>query len=117
MITEEPVRLGQALELLPLGVDEMPLPSHLAHPVQAYLNSLAPSSRRPQLSALDWIARRSTQVFDAETMPWQRLRRPHGLKIRSLLEENYLPANDRRDHTVQRKAARQLLVPYVAPEG
>jgi hypothetical protein len=85
--------------------------------VQAYLNSLAPSSRRPQLSALDWIARRSTQVFDAETMPWQRLRRPHGLKIRSLLEENYLPANDRRDHTVQRKAARQLLVPYVAPEG
>jgi integrase len=29
-------------------------------------------------------------------MPWQRLRRPHALKIRSLLEENYLPATANR---------------------
>jgi hypothetical protein len=64
--------------------------------VQAYLNALAPSSRRPQLSALDWIARRSTQVFTAETMPWQRLRRPHVLKIRGLLEEHYQPATAKR---------------------
>jgi hypothetical protein len=40
---------------------------HVSHPVQAYLNGLAPSSRRPQLSALDWIARRSTQLYTAET--------------------------------------------------
>jgi hypothetical protein len=29
-------------------------------------------------------------------MPWQRLRRPHVLKIRSLLEETYLPATANR---------------------
>ena len=54
-----------------------------------YPGAFAPSSRRPQLSALDWIARRSTQVFSAETMPWHRLRRPHVLKIRGLLEGHY----------------------------
>jgi len=70
--------------------------THLEHPVTAYLNGLAPSSRRPQLAALEAIARRSTQVFNAESMPWQRLRRPHVLKIRSLLEENYLPATANR---------------------
>jgi hypothetical protein len=70
--------------------------AELEHPVTAYLNGLAPSSRRPQLAALEAIARRSTQVFNAETMPWQRLRRPQVLKIRSLLEENYLPATANR---------------------
>jgi integrase/recombinase XerD len=70
--------------------------AELEHPVTAYLNGLAPSSRHPQLAALEAIARRSTQVFGAETMPWQRLRRPHVLKIRSLLEENYLPATANR---------------------
>jgi integrase len=64
--------------------------------VTAYLNGLAPSSRRPQLAALEAIARRSTQVFTAETMPWHLLRRPQVLKIRSLLEENYLPATANR---------------------
>ncbi|MDQ6900916.1 MAG: hypothetical protein M3072_15690, partial [Candidatus Dormibacteraeota bacterium] len=39
----------------------------LEHPVTAYLNGLAPSSRRPQLPALDWIARRATQLYTAET--------------------------------------------------
>jgi hypothetical protein len=68
----------------------------LDHPVIAYLNGLAPSSRRPQLAALEAIARRSTQVFTAETMPWHLLRRPQVLKIRSLLEENYLPATANR---------------------
>jgi hypothetical protein len=63
-----------------LPTDQLPSLGDFTHPVQAYLNALAPSSRRPQLSALDWIARRSTQVFTAETMPWQRLRRPHVLK-------------------------------------
>jgi hypothetical protein len=56
----------------------------------AGLNGLAPTSRRPQLAGLEAIAGRSTQVLTAETMPWHRLRRPHVLKIRSLLEENYL---------------------------
>ena len=70
----------QALELPPFAGEELPSISDVSHPVQAYLNVLAPSSRRPQLSALDWIARRSTQVFTAETMPWQRLRRPHALR-------------------------------------
>ena len=75
---------------------EHPVTAYLEHPVTAYLNGLAPSSRRPQLAALEAIARRSTQVFNAESMPWQRLRRPHVLKIRSLLEENYLPASANR---------------------
>ncbi len=62
------------------------------HPVTAYLNNLAPSSRRPQLSALDWIARGATQTYTAETLPWHRLRRPQVLKIRGLLEERYQAA-------------------------
>jgi hypothetical protein len=56
--------------------------------VAAYLNSLSPSSWRPQLSALKWTARRTTQVFTADTMPWHRLRRPQVLKTRGLLEEH-----------------------------
>ena len=62
----------------------------------AYLNGLAASSRRPQLSALDWIARRSTQVYTAETLPWHRLRQPHVLKIWGLLEDHYQPATANR---------------------
>src|SRR5919108_4300461 len=89
-------RPDQVLELLPLQCDQLPSLGDFSHPVQAYLNALAPSSRRPQLSALDWIARRSTQIFTAETMPWQRLRRPHVLKIRGLLEESYQPATANR---------------------
>jgi hypothetical protein len=75
---------GDALDLLPLLTDELPSLGDFTHPVQAYLNALAPSSRRPQFSALDWIARLSTQVCTAQTMPWQRLRRPHVLKVRGL---------------------------------
>ena len=86
----------QALELPPFAGEELPSIGDVSHPVQAYLNALAPSSRRPQLSALDWIARRSTQVFTAESMPWQHLRRLHVLKIRGLLEEHYQPATANR---------------------
>jgi integrase len=85
-----------ALELAEAELDSGPRLSDLHHPVTAYLNSLAPPSRRPQLSALDWIARRSTQLFTAETMPWHRLRRPHVLKIRGLLEEHYQPTTANR---------------------
>jgi integrase/recombinase XerD len=85
----EPGAGGQVLELGPFASDQLPSLGGLSHPVQAYLNALAPSSRRPQLSALDWIARRSTQVFTAESMLRQLLRRPHVLKIRALLEEHY----------------------------
>jgi hypothetical protein len=59
--------IGQVLEPLTVeGEQELSL-AHLEHPVTAYLNGLAPSSRRPQLAALEAIARRSTQVFNAET--------------------------------------------------
>jgi hypothetical protein len=92
----EPEARRQALELPPFAGEELPSIDDVSHPVQAYLNALAPSSRRPQLSALDWIARRSTQVFTAESMPWQHLRRPHVLKIRGLLEEHYQPASANR---------------------
>ena len=87
---------GQFLDLVELGAAQLPPLSHLAHPVNAYLNGLTPSSRRPQLAALEAIARRSTQVYSAETMPWQRLRRPHALQIRSLLEEKYRPSSANR---------------------
>jgi hypothetical protein len=79
----EPGSGSQVFDLGSFASDQLPSLGDLSHPVQAYLNALAPSSRRPQLSALDWIARRSTQVFTAESMPWQRLRRPHVLKIRA----------------------------------
>ncbi len=96
----DPPRLpGASAELLDLILLEAEPPRRLAdsaHPVSAYLNGLAPSSRRPQLSALDWIARRSTQLYTAATMPWQRLRRPRVLKIRGLLEKHYQPATANR---------------------
>src|SRR5207244_2896083 len=62
----------------------------------AYRNGQSTSSRPPQLAALEASARRSTKVFTAETMPWQLLRRPQVLKIRSLLKENCLPATANR---------------------
>ncbi|MDQ6920155.1 MAG: hypothetical protein M3170_00960 [Candidatus Dormibacteraeota bacterium] len=96
VIPKEPAGAVQVLDLIALGAEQPPSLADLEHPVTAYLNGLAPSSRRPQLAALEAIARRSTRVFSAETMPWQRLRRPHVLKIRSLLEENYLPATANR---------------------
>jgi hypothetical protein len=69
--------LGPTHELLDLvdqQDDQLPSLADLGHPVAAYLNGLAPSSRRPQLAALEAIARRSTLVYSAETMPWQQLR-------------------------------------------
>jgi hypothetical protein len=94
-ITREPAVSDHLLSLAAPEAEQSSL-ADLAHPVTAYLNSLAPSSRRPQLSALDWIARCATQLYTAETMPWHRLRRPHVLKIRGLLEEHYQPATANR---------------------
>src|SRR5207244_1802259 len=91
-----PTAAAQVLDLATLEPEQTLRLDDFEHPVTAYLNSLAPSSRRPQLSALDWIARRATQVYTAETMPWHRLRRPHVLKIRGLLEEHYQPATANR---------------------
>jgi hypothetical protein len=88
VIAEAPSTVVQVLDLVGLEAEHPSRLADLEHPVTAY--GLAPSSRRPQPAALEAIARRSTQVFTAETMPWQRLRRPHVLIIRSLLEENYL---------------------------
>ena len=79
----------------------------LEHPVTTYLNSLAQSSRRPQLSALEWIARRATQLCTAETMPWHRLRRPQVLKIRGLLEEHYQATTTNRMLSALRSVLRE----------
>jgi hypothetical protein len=87
---------AQVLDQMGPGAAKTSSLRDLEHPVTAYLNGLAPSSRRPQLSALGWIARRATQLYTAETMPWHRLRRPHVLKIRGLLEEHYQPATANR---------------------
>jgi integrase len=91
-----PAPAAQVLDLATLEAEQTLRLDDFEHPVTAYLNSLAPSSRRPQLSALDWIARRVTQLYTPETMPWHRLRRPHVLKIRGLLEEHYQPATANR---------------------
>jgi integrase/recombinase XerD len=91
-----PAAPAQVLDLAILEAEQTLRLDDFKHPVTAYLNSLAPSSRRPQLSALDWIARRATNVHTAETMPWHHLRRPHVLKIRGLLEEHYQPATANR---------------------
>src|ERR1700738_4226754 len=88
--------VGQVLDLGTCEAEQTLRLDDIKHPVTAYLNSLAPASRRPQLSALDWIARRGTQVYTAETMPWHRLRRPHVLRIRGLLEEHYQAATANR---------------------
>jgi hypothetical protein len=68
-------------------------PGAPGHPLSKRAGALLAA---PKLAALEAIARRSTQVFTAETVPWQRLRRHQVLKIRSLLEENYLPATANR---------------------
>jgi hypothetical protein len=86
----------QLLDLRELEGQPLPPFSHLDHPVVADLNGLAPPLRRPQVAALEAIAQRATQVYTAESMPWHRLRPPHVLKIRSLLEENYRPASANR---------------------
>ncbi len=104
VISEGPTQLS---DLVSQHGEGPPAFSHLEHPVAAYLNGLASSSRRPQLSALEWIARRSTQVYTAETMPWQRLRRPHVLKIRRLLEEHYQPATANRTLSALRGVLRE----------
>jgi hypothetical protein len=96
VIAEASSTVSRVLDLVGPEAEQTRSLSDLEHPVTAYLNGLAPSSRRPQLAALEAIVRRSTQVFGAETMPWQRLRRPHVLKIRSLLEESYLPVTANR---------------------
>ena len=95
-ITDKSAVPVQVIDLVAPDSNQPRSLADLDHPVTAYLNGLAPSSRRPQLAALEAIARRSTQVFTAETMPWHLLRRPQVLKIRSLLEENYLPATANR---------------------
>jgi hypothetical protein len=95
-VAEEPAAAVQVIDLAASELAPDRRLSDLEHPVTAYLNALAPSSRRPQLSALEWIARRATQVYTAESMPWHRLRRPHVLKIRGLLEEHYQPATANR---------------------
>jgi hypothetical protein len=71
-ITEEPATVAQVLDLVGPEAEQPGSLADLEHPVTAYLNGLAPSSRRPQLAALEAIARRSTRVFSAETMPWHR---------------------------------------------
>ena len=53
------------------------------------------------------IARRSTQIYTAEAMPWQRLRRPHVLKVWSLLGENYRPAGANRMLAALRRVLRE----------
>jgi hypothetical protein len=79
-VAAQPAAAVQAIDLTASELDPDRRLSDLEHPVTAYLNGLAPSSRRPQLSALDWIARRATQLYTAETMPWHQLRRPHVLR-------------------------------------
>jgi hypothetical protein len=96
MAAGQPAADAQVLDLAAAAVEPERRLSDLDHPVTAYLNGLAPSSQRPQLSALDWIARRATHVYTAETMPWHRLRRPHVLRIRGLLAEHYQPATANR---------------------
>jgi integrase len=91
-----PAAAAQVLDQATLEAEQTLRLDNFKHPVTAYLNSLAPASRRPQLSALDWIARRATQFYTAETMPWHQLRRPHVLRIRGLLEEHYQAATANR---------------------
>ena len=58
-ITKEPAVSDQVLTLAGPEREQSSV-ADLEHPVTAYLNGLAPSSRRPQLAALEAIARRST---------------------------------------------------------
>lgn len=46
----------QALDPVELEPEQLPPLSHLGHPVSAYLNGLAPSSRRPQLAGVEALS-------------------------------------------------------------
>jgi hypothetical protein len=96
VIGQRPATVAQVLDLTGLDAEQLSSLAESRAPGHRLPERAGPPSRRPQLAALEAIARRTTQVFNAETMPWQRLRRPHVLKIRSLLEENYLPATGNR---------------------
>jgi hypothetical protein len=98
-ITKEPAVSDQVLSFAGPEAEQSSL-ADLEHPVTAYLNGLAPSSRRPQLAALEAIARRSTQVFTAESMPWQRIRRPPGAQDPEPAL-GALPASHRQPHALR----------------
>jgi hypothetical protein len=50
---EDLTTVAHVLDLPAVGAEEPRCLSDLDHPVTAYLNGLAPSSRRPQFAALD----------------------------------------------------------------
>jgi hypothetical protein len=50
VIPKEPAGAGQVLDLIALGAEQPRSLADLEHPVTAYLNGLAPSSRRPHLA-------------------------------------------------------------------
>src|ERR1700724_3233140 len=52
MAAGRPAAAAQVLDLATLDAEQTLRLDDFEHPVTAYLNSLAPSSRRPQLSAL-----------------------------------------------------------------
>lgn len=59
------------------------------NPAAVYLASLGESSRRPQSSALDAIARLINPDADALSFPWHLMRYQHTAAIRSMLADTY----------------------------
>jgi integrase len=75
-------------------------------PVDTYLASLAPSSRRTQLDALNAIARFLSQdAVDAHGFPWEQMTYPASVAVRAWFSERLAP------HTVNRylSALRRVL--------
>ncbi|MEI2577246.1 tyrosine-type recombinase/integrase [Scytonema sp. PRP1] len=69
-----------------------PVPLTL-HPAEVYLASLGSGSRRTMREALNEIARLLTSdVCDASTLDWSKLRYQHTAAVRSVLMEKYSPA-------------------------
>jgi len=67
------------------------------HPVDVFLNRLAPGSRRGQEQALDTIAKLLTSgCSDARGLDWPSLRYPQTAAVRAVLAQRYAPNTTKR---------------------
>src|SRR5437764_913527 len=92
--------VGEVHPNLDLNVDQaipVALMAVPTHPVEVFLNRLAPGSRRGQAQALDAIAKLLTNgCSNARSLNWASLRYPQTAAVRATLAERYAPNTAKR---------------------
>ena len=76
---------NQKQVFIPLSEEQLQLDPTLPSPAQAYLNTLSPSGRRTQATALTNLAYifSDGRIQNAEKFPWQHLRYEHTSQLSS----------------------------------